>query len=1072
MLRVRMLGAFELELDGSRLALPESRRAWSLLAWLALYPGMHARGPLAARFWPNVLDSSARASLRSAIWSLRRALGPAGERVLRASREEVGFDPRELRTDVADFRRLVREGRLEEAVALGRGELLPGFEDDWVYDARDEQRERLGAALGRLATAAEENGDVAAAVAWTRRRLTLDPLSEEIQRDLIRRLALSGDRAAALSVYARVRERLRQELGIAPSLATRRLADSLREQPAGAPAHEEAEAPGGDRPPGLLPLIGRDQQMAELLAVWRAARSGAGGVLTVSGEAGIGKTRLVLELAATVRSDGARGAACAALELGTAPFLLWAELLREICRDLDPPPAGTMWPAELARLAPDLEGRFGRSPSVPAGATPELERTRMFEATVELLEWATRERPLLLVLEDVHVSDTASLELAGYVGRRLAGLPLLMVLTRRDLPHRPEADALEHALRARNVLAGELTLGPLAAEDVASLVRATARLPDREVARVVAAAEGNALLAVESTRALARGERSPPASLRGAVRASVHTLTPDARSLAEFAAVAARDLERDEFEALPIESLTEAATSAIESGLLVTDRDRMGYRHALLREAVYEDLPEPHRAWLHETFAAALWAREDPAARRRAAEVAQHLRRAGRDEAAVEHLVRAAADARAVAALPEAAIFLEQALRISADDPALLLELAEVEAWRGRREAAESAFERAGALIDPRDMQAQAKASLRRGRWMRGALCYPRAAQGSYRRALELLDAAGLRATEERAEALAGLAWAEAVAGDADAVDELLEELGMTVGRRSRDDLMTHDIEAARAFSLIRRGRFEESYEPAVAAAEAAQRARRPDMAYSCWKNASSAAACVGDFEGSLEFADRGLAVTRGVLPPVEVNLHAARAHILARLGRLDEARAAADRELEIAERIANAELRATALHDRGVVAFAAGEDELAERLLEEALDSGASVSRPSARLARAEALVRLGRLDDAERELRETTLEPVAASDFPDTLVPRLVRVQALIAAARGDRELAEQRLQEAADGWRRRVDPELYGDRYAATLTDLGRPPVAGLVEPARELEHVTAELESLRATPTRTT
>jgi hypothetical protein len=119
-------------------------------------------------------------------------------------------------------------------------------------------------------------------------------------------------------------------------------------------------------------------------------------------------------------------------------------------------------------------------------------------------------------------------------------------------------------------------------------------------------------------------------------------------------------------------------------------------------------------------------------------------------------------------------------------------------------------------------------------------------------------------------------------------------------------------------------------------------------------------------------------------------------------------------------------------------------------------------------RLMRAEALVRLGRLEDAERELRQTTLEPVAPSDFPDTLVARLARIQGLIAAARGDRALAERRLMEAADGWGRRAGPELHGDQYVATLVDLGRPPVAGLVEPRRELERVLADLESLRATP----
>jgi DNA-binding SARP family transcriptional activator len=1069
MLRVRLLGGLRVELDGVPLAPPEGRRARSLLAWLALHPGMHARARLAARFWPDVRDASARASLRSAIWGLRRALGDAADSYLRATRVELGLVEEALATDVAELTRLVEAGRLEEAAALGADELLPDVEEDWVYEARDEHRARLADVLAALADRAEVDGDLAGAVAWSRRRTGLDPLSEEPQRELMRRLAAAGDRAAALGAYARLRNRLREQMGIPPTAETRRLAEGLRaglapERPL---TVDRPDEPAAHPAPGQPPLVGREAPLSELLAAWRDARAGAGGVVTVSGEAGIGKTRLTLELAATARADGARVAACAALDLGgAAPFGLWAELLRDVCRDLDPPAKTANWPAELSRLAPDLEASFARPTARPLNASPELERTRLFEAIVEAVEWAGRERPLLLVMEDVHVADAASLELAGYVSRRAGGLPLLIVLCHRDLPRRAEVDALEHALRARGALAAEVELGPLAAEELASLVRSVAPLETADVERAVAAADGNALLAVESARALARGERAVPASLRGAARASFMSLPPDARLLAELLAVAGRELERSESDALPLDGLRDAATATVESGLVVAAGGRIGYRHALLREAVYQDLPEPRRAWLHETLATAIASGDHAAGRRRAAEIARHLRLAGRHEPAVGHLVRAAADARAVAALPEAAEFLVEAARLAPSDPRPLLELAEVEAWQGRQDDAERAFEAAIALIEPSDDLALARAWLQRARWMRGALCFPRASRDAYRIAIAMLDVAAADAVEDRAEALAGLAWAEATAGDAGAVDELLERVqGLTRGSTPGDRL-AHDIGAARTFSLIRRGRFEESYAPALAAAEAAQRAGRPDMAYACWANASCAAACVGDFERSLEFNERGLGAVQGVLPTTEVQLLAGRAHILARLGRLDEARAAAEAELELAERLDSAKLRAVAKHDRGIVALAAGDLERADELLAAALDADVAVSRPLARLARAEALLRLRRLDEAEAELRATALEPVGPSDFPDTLVPRLARLQGLIAAARGDHELAERRLNEAAEGWRRYLPVGDRGDRYVATLADLGRPPVAGLVEPARELEGVLAELASLTA------
>src|SRR5690349_20455681 len=121
MLRVRLMGELEAEVDGQVVDAPASRRAWSLLGWLALHPGDHSRTAVAARFWPDVLDSSARASLRSAAWALRRALGDEGEAALNAGRDRIAL---QCTTDVAEFDAHLAAGRLEEAVALCRGPLL------------------------------------------------------------------------------------------------------------------------------------------------------------------------------------------------------------------------------------------------------------------------------------------------------------------------------------------------------------------------------------------------------------------------------------------------------------------------------------------------------------------------------------------------------------------------------------------------------------------------------------------------------------------------------------------------------------------------------------------------------------------------------------------------------------------------------------------------------------------------------------------------------------------------------------------------------------------------------------
>lgn len=119
-----MLGPMRVVVDGEPVAAPASRRAWSLLAYLALHPGRHRRADLAARFWPDVLDASARQSLRSAIFALRRALGPVAGQLV-TSRDEIALEG-EVWADCREFARLVDAGRVDEAFALGEGELLAG----------------------------------------------------------------------------------------------------------------------------------------------------------------------------------------------------------------------------------------------------------------------------------------------------------------------------------------------------------------------------------------------------------------------------------------------------------------------------------------------------------------------------------------------------------------------------------------------------------------------------------------------------------------------------------------------------------------------------------------------------------------------------------------------------------------------------------------------------------------------------------------------------------------------------------------------------------------------------------
>ncbi len=1043
MLRVRLLGALEVELDGTVIDSPATQRAWVLFSYLALAGRPVARAELAHVFWPDVLDQSARASLRSALWALRRQIG-TGRLVVDG--EHVGVDGAWI--DVREFERLAAEDP-DRALELCRGELLEGIEDEWALLARERHRERAVELLEQQARAAVERGSLSEAIALTRRQVDRDPFDERAHQRLIERLAAGGDRAGAIRTNRMFVERLRRGLGVAPSAATRELVEQLRVE---APIQRTCRAPAGPR---LLPLLGRERELAQLDRAWLSAAGAAGTVGLVFGEAGIGKTRLATEVRLRADSSGGRTATSAALDLGgTAPFSLWAELIRELLPVLPAPPPEAAWPDDLAVLVSELPAHFGRSGTPVVAVAPELQRTRLFEAVVALLGWAARDAPLLLVLEDVHDADAPSLELTAYAARRLTRLPVMMLITRRELPVSAAADRLEHALRSRGLLRSELSLGPLPPTVVAALARNAARLQDADVKQVVERAEGNPLLAVETARALEGGSEQVARSLRGSVRATLAPLAGDVRRLVEIAAVAARPIDPPEVDQL---GLHEAASEALHTGLLSSDGSRIAFHHALLREAAFEEIAEPRRRTLHRT-----WAQTLSSAGRGGAEVARHLRLAGADLAAVPELVRAAEDARAVAALDQAVAYLEEALAIAPERPNEWLELGEIEAWRANRDAAERAFRNALQLLQAEDPLTLARAWLRRGRAYHGPICVPQAVLDSARNALELLERTR-GAQDQRSEALAACAWAEAVAGSVDEAERLLVEL--SDGALEADDLRSYNAGHARALALMRRGRFRDAYGPSIAAGEAIARAGRPDLAYGCWANAASAATAAGEPWRALEFVDRGMAAleSRG-LQSLEIHLLAARSFVLRSWGRLDQARQAAEAEHALAEQLAQSDLLAMASHDRGLVALEACDYPAAAALLEAALVDRALISGPLTRLALAEALARDGQPERAAEQVRATVLEPLRSSDFPDALVPRVARVQGLIAQARSDHAEAERRLKESIAGWERLLERAVRADSITSVLADLGRP-VVGLVEPERELARACADLTSIK-------
>lgn len=234
---VGLLGPLEVSLGSGESTRPVTGRPAVLLGFLALRPGPRPRSRVAPALWPDVLDTSARASLRSAMWALRRSLGPVAENRLIATRDAVGLvDDGRLWTDLRAFAAAMADERHEAALALYRGPLLDGIEAEWVLAERTALEERVSEALAALTDAALRRGDSATALRWARRRVAAAPFDEAATRALMAVLAARGEAAAALQVYRRLAERLGRELGVAPARATRERAARLRARDGSHPA--------------------------------------------------------------------------------------------------------------------------------------------------------------------------------------------------------------------------------------------------------------------------------------------------------------------------------------------------------------------------------------------------------------------------------------------------------------------------------------------------------------------------------------------------------------------------------------------------------------------------------------------------------------------------------------------------------------------------------------------------------------------------------------------------------------------------------------------------------------------
>jgi tetratricopeptide (TPR) repeat protein len=497
----------------------------------------------------------------------------------------------------------------------------------------------------------------------------------------MRAYAQTGRRGAALRQYQACVEILQQELGVEPEAETRALyQDILRSRPRQtsppAPVLPMRETPG-DEPP----LVGRDAELATLRRARTEAARGHGRVAIVLGEAGLGKSRLVSELA----SDGG-----ARVLLGHAyetehiiPFGPWMNALRtggviaEVAEVLDKP-----WRAELGRLFPELG-----TPPTRLTDNPE-EYLRLFEALRHLVRVVAARAPLVLILEDLHWADDMSLRLLAYLGRRLGGHRLLLVVTVRD----EEIRAVPLLQRALAELATtphvlNVPLGTLSHDDTVMLVQALHRTAPAEggagllAERIWRASEGHPLMIVETVRTLREGaaiesEALPvPARVRDVIAGRLERLTERGRHIASVMAVIGRECDFAVLQhaaRLSSEDAAAAVDELVGRRVLHVQAERLDFTHDRVRKGAEARVLEPVRQALHGHAADALHAVYADNLEPHYAALATHYRACGKWAQAIEYLVKFAKAAARTYAYVEAAAALESALalvdRLPADE--------------------------------------------------------------------------------------------------------------------------------------------------------------------------------------------------------------------------------------------------------------------------------------------------------------------------------------------------------------------------------------------------------------------
>ena len=689
--RFRLIGTFAVCRDGQRIEDRDvgSRKGRTLLKALVVAAGEPlTRDHLVTVLWPADAPVNAERNVASLVSRLRSLLGPSAiEGSSGTYRLRTGPH---LEVDLHDAERLANQARTHLAASspslawtaavqalevMGDRQLLEGEPDSrWADEARmalDVLRRDLRR-CGWEAALALSDADGAGRLA--RSALASDPLDEEACRALMRASQLRGEVAEGLLAFDRLRSVLADELGVAPSERTQQLHLALlrEEDPAGVQGDVVVGGDPSEGAAGAVPrslpaggVVGRDEELEVLRQRWVDATRGEPGMVLVAGETGIGKTRLVETLSATVADGGGGVARTRCYEAERSLFLgPIVEILASLVRTTPPDrlrDAATPWEGTLAELVPEMAGLLGVRRYEPA--IPRIERRRTFEAVSALLRSLSQHQPLLVFLDDLHNAGSSTIELLHYLLRHLSGGRVLVVATLR-------VEEGAEAMRTLEEVGESIELGPLPEAAVAELARQAGA--GAMAARILALTRGHTLSVVETLQAVfeAEGEVDEPPlpeSLRVAVLQRLQRAGLEVEELLRSAAILGSTFEPDTVAQLlgvDVEEVLVRVHQALDVRLLVEEGGAITFSNDLIREIVYQTTPRPVRVSRHGRAARILVGRPEA--------VATHATAAGDWARALDAWLEAAGIAAARYANRDAEQLLQRAIEAgeAAEDPA------------------------------------------------------------------------------------------------------------------------------------------------------------------------------------------------------------------------------------------------------------------------------------------------------------------------------------------------------------------------------------------------------------------